>query len=157
MYSNFEFVEDSVSDCSKCGKDNAPTHYLPVFLYRWDCYPKLSIDPAYLSDEKMDCPDCCNTIGLTGHFHWTELRAVCWECESGKMLFSELIDGIKMGEFINIAIEESKLKAPEIGYTCSVNGHEYYVGSAHDLYIEELADQKQVVKTNNWEFKFSAT
>ncbi|MCF8451072.1 MAG: hypothetical protein K9G49_14460 [Taibaiella sp.] len=157
VYSNFEWVESYIDDCHQCGAEQVAYFGLPVFLYRSDCYPTLSIDPATLPDEKAGCAECPHVKAKGGKFHWTELEITCWECEGGGMKFEEFIEGIRMDEFIEIAIEESKLKAPDIGYSYFVNGHEYYVGSTHNVYIEEFADQKQIVKANSWEFKFSAT
>lgn len=154
VYSNFEWVEGFIDTCHKCGTEQVETFYIPVFLYRWDCYPKLSIDPASLPEENTGCKECPHVKAVGGKYHWTELGLPCWECDSGGMVFEKYIDGEKMEEFIEIAIEQSKLKVPDMTYTRVENGHEYYYGTSHSI---AEPDKTQIVHIVNWEIDFSST
>jgi hypothetical protein len=158
VYSNFEWVKGYLDDCDKCGSENVECFYIPVFLYRWDNYPTLSIDPAILNDEVMGCPKCDHVKERGGKFHWTDLNITCWECEGGRMTFEQYIEGEKMEEFTEIAYEESKLKAPSIGFSCNDDDDEdsyhYLEPGGYNKYRDIKNENREYI---DWGFNFSAS
>ncbi len=128
VYSNMELIVDKYEAdfCGLCGLVT-PNRSWVYFLYRWDHYNygKLTTDLARLPKERTYCTECNLANGTSDDIHWTELMVDCPKCES-EMVFFEHTDGAKIDEFKEIAIEESKLKAPEMQYCYDFDEAKYY-------------------------------
>ncbi len=116
-----QWMKKERGKCNECGKSD-------VEIFEADLLYFYDPEENYLFPATPDVPKSktgCKEHHGADKMHWTEGLIFCTHCDGFLMQFVEYTDGLYPEAYKKFAIEESKLRAPDVLYNCK-DGKQIY-------------------------------